>query len=92
MAYDQELNDLIDENRIGIEIKKAFNRTRKNAVYLQKVATDAIAPDGEFTSPAVQLFTEENQAKMKEFINAIDAVTTTFIDDLDLINNPEDTE
>ena len=92
MAYDQELNDLIDETRIGIEIKNAFNRTRKNAVNLQKVATDAIAPNGDFTSPAVQAFTEENQAKMKGFIYAIDAATTAFIDGLDLINNPEDTE
>ena len=92
MAYNEALNKKIDETKIGTEIKNAFKRSYKVAKYLNKVANDAIEPDGEFTSELIGEFTETDKTEMKAWINAIDAVTTGFIDGLDLINNPEDTE
>ena len=66
MAYDQELNELIDGTVIGKAIKKRFTTAQRGAENLKKEATDAIAPDGEFTAPLLIAFSEENQTKMKE--------------------------
>ena len=89
--YNTELNAKMDETKTGRSIKDAFNRAEKCAKYLQQVATDAIKPDGEFTSPILAAFSEEEQTEMKAYITAIDSASQVFLDALALINNPNDT-
>ena len=92
MSYDEDLNKLIDETKIGVEIKSVFDRSKKVATYLNKIVLDAISHDGEFTSPVITSFTEENQLKMKAYILAIENSKTNYLNALELINNPKDIE
>lgn len=89
--YDIELNKKLDETLPGSNIKKAFDRAKKCAMHLQKVSTD-VFQNGELTSPILLAFSDDEQTKMKEYIEAIDTASTAFVDALNLINNPENSE
>ena len=87
--YNTELNAKIDETIVGTDIKKAFRKAYEKAESLKNKADGAIQPDGEFTSPVLGSFSEQDQIDMKAWIEAIKTACDNFQAEMDLINNPE---